>query len=70
MTLYNRIVLALAAFREDNADIDIMVGLLTECQVVINQADENFKSIVDTCTMIDDEIDRLQGMTFGRVQAS
>ena len=69
MTLSDRITAEIAGFRRENtAHPTVMVELLEECLVVIKQADENFKSISDTCSMIDAEIERLQNLPITRVQ--
>ena len=44
-----------------------LIELLKDCNKTIRKADDNFRSIVDTCTMIDNEIERLKGTV--KVQA-
>ncbi len=67
MNLSDRIQDALNAYHRDDADIDIMVGLLEECQRVINRADADFKTIASLTKDIDEGLSRLESRV--KVQA-
>ena len=66
--LSTRIRAVLLAFYDDEFDVDMAIEVLKECEVVIRKADDDRKAIVDTCKMIDANIERLQNTTFGKEQ--
>ena len=67
--LPERIELALKDYREDNADMDIMVMLLEECQIELRQTQERYESIVKLSVEIGALTERLSNSTYGKVQA-
>lgn len=69
MTLSDRIQQALNDFHSDNADIDVMVGLLVESQATINQADTNFKSIMALSDSIDKACEDIKASLYQGNQA-
>lgn len=69
-----RIQGVITAFNEDDfdgflKDVDVAIEVLKECQIVIRQADDNFKDIAKTCDEIDQIVDILKGTRSGRMQA-
>ena len=69
MNLADRIKAELDRPHDTDAFSMVAYDLLGEALVVIKQADHNFRSIVETCEMIDAEIERLQNLPIGREQA-
>ena len=69
MNLADRIKAELDRLHDTDAFSMVAYDLLGEALVVIKQADHNFRSIVETCEMIDAEIERLQNLPIGREQA-
>ena len=68
MNLADRIKAELDRLHDTDAFSMVAYDLLGEALVVIKQADHNFRSIVETCEMIDAEIERLQNLPIGRTQ--
>ncbi len=70
MNLQYRVSAMITHISDHNSfDKSDLLRLLKDVNKELVRADDNFRSIVDTCTMIDNEIERLKNTSFGRVQA-
>ena len=69
-TLESRVSAMILHISSHNSfDKDMLITLLKDVNKAIRQADHNFRSITDTCSMIDAEIERLKSLPIGSKQA-